>query len=114
MNSDFKQKTVGVPFKLRLGDDAWGPFSFDVSRQLPDGVTVDDVEISSYFNGETPDVEIIEPDSPAVVDDATVVTKFQAPDDAKQGRYWIDIKLTLSDDSTKHLAWGPVEVVGWS
>lgn len=114
MNNDFKQTTVGAPLKLRIGDDAWGPFSFGVSKKLPDGVTVASVEISSYLNGETPDKEIVKSGSPAVVDDTTVKAKFQAPSGAETGNYWVDIKLTLSDSSIKHLAWGPVEVVGWS
>lgn len=114
MNNDFKQETAGAPLVLRVGDDAWGPFSFDVSEQLPSGITVDSVEISSYLDGETPDTEIIESGSSSVDGDTTVEVKFQAPDGIEEGEYWVDIKLTLSDNSIKHLAWGPVKVVGWS
>ena len=114
MNTDFKEPTARAPLILRPGDDAWGPFALDCSPALPDGVTVSSADATAYLDG-TEDSDLVEPGSISVSDGTTVQLKLQAPSsDVPTGIYYVDIELTLTNGAVKHLAFGPVKVVGWS
>jgi len=105
---DFDGPYPGDPLVIRVGDDDWGAFEFDVSDHLPSGVTVTSAEAESYLNGVATD--IIEASSVSTTD-TTVSINFDATGETSEGRYYIVFTLTLSSGGTKQLCFGPVVVL---
>ena len=105
---------------IRPADDAWGPYSFDVSGALPSGVTVSSAEATAYLdNGDGTYSEVaslIEPGSPAVTvtGDTTLQLKLQGKDSEgaahAAGDYYLKLTLTLSNSGIKTLVFGPIIV----
>jgi hypothetical protein len=102
---------------LRPGDDAWGPFAFDVSGALPSGVTVSSAAATAFLDGGdgtwSEAVELIEPDSVSVTGDAALQLKLQgtgASGALAAGEYLLQLTLTLSNGGTRTLLFGPVIV----
>lgn len=111
MAVDFTAPTKKEPLNLWPGDDAWGPFEFDISPALPEGVTITDVSGEAYF--EDSPMPLIEPETLQTIDDTTLQVKFQVPTDFEAGQYYLRLKLTLSNDAIKYLRFGPITVLEW-
>jgi len=113
MQVDIKELSSRNPLILRPGDDDWGPFAINCAPFLPDGAVIDSVSATAYLDGvEVSD--LIEPNSETTTGDTDIQLKFQATGDVGTGIYYVDIELTLTNGAVKHLAFGPVKVVGWS
>ena len=97
---------------IRPGDDAWGPYSFDVSGAVPSGVTVSSVTATAYLDSSgtyTEAATLIEPGSVSATGDTTIQLKMQAAS-LEAGTYYLKITLTLSNSGVKSLLFGPVYV----
>lgn len=112
MQGDIKELTPQDPLVLRPGDDAWGPFGVSCADHLPSGVLISSVSATAYLYG-TEANEIIEEGSCGVSDDTTIQIKFQATENVSAGIYYVDLELQLSNNATKHLAFGPIKVEAW-
>lgn len=110
---DFKRRTVGPQLILRADDDNWGPFEFDCSPGLPEGVTISSVTATCYNIAGEEEPNLIELNSVSVKDLTTVQLYFQVPAEVVVGDYHLFLTLTLSNGGVKNLAFGPITVEGW-
>ena len=97
---------------IRPGDDAYGPYSFDVSGAIPSGLAVSSVTATAYLDSSgtyTEAATLIEPGSVSATSDTTVQLKLQA-DSLEAGTYYIKITITLDSGAIKGLLFGPVYV----
>ena len=109
--TNFTAPTAREPLTLRPGDDAWGPFKFNCTGQIAEGVTITSVSVTAYDSSGT-EASLVE-SSTSVVDDTYVQLYLQAPDGISAGEYYLRFELTLSNGGTRWLRFGPVTVLGW-
>ena len=109
VTTDFEGPDLNDPLILRLGDDAWGPFQFDCSTALPDGVTITDVAAICY-DSDQEEIDLIEAETLQVVNDTSIQLKFEIVEDTPVNYYYLKFELTLSNEGTKYLHFGPFYV----
>lgn len=97
---------------MRPGDDAWGPYEFDVSGSMPSGTALSEAEATAYLEDSdeyTEQESLIESGSVSVVGDDKVQLKLQA-NGLSAGTYYLKLTITLDSGGVKNLLFGPVFV----
>lgn len=109
--SDFKKRTLDPQIVLRVTDDNWGPFEFDCSPGLPDGITINDATATCYMSSSGVEVSsLIEPGSISILNGMTVSLAFQVGPEVIVGDYYLALVLSLSNGGTKKLIFGLITV----